>query len=63
LHRFLERGYDSLTEADKNVFARMVDRSNDDLTAWLLNGIEPDEEEFARLASSIRDCATGSGDS
>ena len=59
LQRFLERGYDSLTATDKEAFARMIERSNDDLTAWLINGTEPDEEAFARLANSIRELAAG----
>ena len=59
LSRFLERGYDVLAETDKEVFARMVERSNDDLTAWLISGVEPADEEFARLAQSIRAFASG----
>ena len=63
LSRFLERAYDSLSDTDKEVFARLVEQSNDDLTAWLINGSEPDDGAFARLAHSIRNMAAVSRDS
>ena len=59
LARFLERGYGVLAQTDKEIFARMVERSNDDLTAWLINGVEPADEGFARLAQAIRAFASG----
>ena len=54
LERFLDRNYDALSGADKEAFERLLDRSNDDLIAWLISGAQPEDEQIARLVRDIR---------
>nr|VFK45887.1 MAG: Flavinator of succinate dehydrogenase [Candidatus Kentron sp. TC]VFK49787.1 MAG: Flavinator of succinate dehydrogenase [Candidatus Kentron sp. TC]VFK61182.1 MAG: Flavinator of succinate dehydrogenase [Candidatus Kentron sp. TC] len=53
LERFLESRYDSLTDADKEIFSRFLEEPNEHIAAWLLEDTEADSR-YAWLIEQIR---------
>nr|VFK21132.1 MAG: antitoxin CptB [Candidatus Kentron sp. LFY] len=42
LERFLEFQYDSLTDAERELFAQFLEEPNEKIIDWLLEDIQPD---------------------
>lgn len=52
LERFLSRHYENLSASDQEVFAALLERSDQDLIDWLLVG-KPAPAEFTQLVGVI----------
>ncbi len=59
LSGFMQAGYDSLEQAQREQFAGLLKLSDDTLMEWLIARKPPDDQQFATLVQRIRDCATG----
>lgn len=55
LDRFLENGYNRLTDKEKIDFNRLLDCQDDKLYSWFYQGEVPDDETLAALVARIRD--------
>nr|VFK62905.1 MAG: antitoxin CptB [Candidatus Kentron sp. UNK]VFK70657.1 MAG: antitoxin CptB [Candidatus Kentron sp. UNK] len=53
LERFLESQYDSLTDADQEIFAQFLEEPNERIADWLLEDAKT-ENRYARLIQQIR---------
>ena len=54
LERFLERGFDDLSEHQLSHFEALLARPDQDLLAWISGGSDPDDAELADLARRVR---------
>ena len=54
LEEFLAQGYDSLSPTGKESFERLLDRPNEDLIAWFINGNNPEDEALAEVVRLVR---------
>ena len=57
LQRFLERGYDSMDEAERQAFERLLDLPDQDILAWLYDERDPADladETLAAVVGRIR---------
>lgn len=55
LERFLDGGYQQLSESEKSDFDRLLDCQDDDLFGWFYQEEQPDDAGIARLVARIRD--------
>ncbi|PKE28456.1 FAD assembly factor SdhE [Rahnella sp. AA] len=51
---FFEHEYDSLSDADKEVFVRLLTCDDPDLFNWLMNHGEPKDTELQRMVALIQ---------
>lgn len=51
---FFRFEYDSLSDADKQVFVRLLESDDPDLFNWLMNHGEPADPELKRMVSLIQ---------
>ena len=51
---FFEYEYDSLSDADKEVFVRLLTCDDPDLFNWLMNHGEPKDSELQRMVALIQ---------
>ncbi|WP_089723985.1 succinate dehydrogenase assembly factor 2 [Candidatus Thiosymbion oneisti] len=54
LEGFLENRYEALSATDRVSFERLLDCSNEDLMAWLIDGDSPRDEQLAGIVNWIR---------
>ncbi|MCC5857415.1 MAG: succinate dehydrogenase assembly factor 2 [Ectothiorhodospiraceae bacterium] len=54
LERFLDGGYQQLSEAEQADFDRLLDCQDDVLFGWFYQGEEPEDAGIARLVARIR---------
>ena len=54
LEGFMEHGYDTLPEAQRPAFERLLETGDQQLLGWLLGHEEPDEKEFVPVIAAIR---------
>lgn len=59
LERFLELGYDSCSTAEKENFERLLQCTNEDLHAWLIQGQSASDAGLNHIAGRVR-ATTGS---
>ncbi len=62
LQRFLERGYDSMDDAERQAFERLLDLPDQDILAWLTDEREPADladETLAAVVGHIRRAVRG----
>ena len=59
LGRFLERGYDTLDDAERAVFERLLDQPDQDILGWLCGASDPADADFASLVSRMRTVVDG----
>lgn len=57
LERFLEHAYGTLPDEDKDVLEKLLEHSNEDLRAWLMEGATPPDGDIARVVGAIRHTA------
>jgi len=55
LEVFLERRYQTLSPVARDSFERLLDRPNEDLVAWLIEGDSPQDEQLAGIVRQIRE--------
>lgn len=51
---FFENDYDSLLDADKQVFIRLLECEDPQLYRWLMNQAVPEEADMARMIKMIQ---------
>ena len=61
LEAFLEHAYQRLSSADQEGFQRLLERPNEDLMAWLMDGVSPSDEGLDRIVRQIRETRAGGG--
>ena len=61
LEEFLAQGYGSLSPAEQESFERLLDRPNEDLIAWFINGDNPEDEALAEIVRLVRRRGGSSG--
>ena len=54
LGRFMEIGFDSLDDAKKNTFKKILEESDPDLYAWLMGYERPKSQEFIEFIHWFR---------
>ncbi len=52
---FLDSGYSSLSNADKEIFNRFLEYQDQTLQAWLLGKESPEDEAMVRMAKLVRE--------
>lgn len=57
LEKFLKEAYDDLSEHDKNLFVQLLNYSDPELFAWLINRDMPADREMVSLIERIQHCA------
>ena len=55
LQPFLEKHYQSLTQADKERFWRLLEAEDQDLFVWFMRRGDPDDEDLQKIVQIIRD--------
>ena len=55
LRPFFEQHYESLTDAQKRIFIRLLDEPDPDLLNWLMLHYQPDDSDYHTLIRLIRD--------
>ena len=54
LHRFLQKGFNSLTELQVGYFSSLLTHTDPQLYAWLMGHEEPHDEELVEIVTFIR---------
>ena len=55
LQKFLEHSFVNLSEADQQLFTRLLESTDQDLFVWLTGRETPSDPEFARMVKFIRE--------
>lgn len=55
LLNFFDNHYQNLSEEDKSLFSDLLACNDQDLFVWLTGRENPENEQFARIATMIRD--------
>lgn len=53
LRRFLDEHYESLPEAGRADFRRLLEQPNEDIMDWLFQRREPDDPGLARIVAAV----------
>lgn len=54
LQRFLERGYDQITDAEKGAFERLLDLQDPEISRYLMGREEPADGDIAGIVRQIQ---------
>ncbi len=54
LQTFLNQSYDTLSDADKNSFAQLLDEADLDILNWIMGKGEPENEGIKNIITLIR---------
>ncbi|MBF8269043.1 MAG: hypothetical protein HW386_752 [Gammaproteobacteria bacterium] len=54
LENFVHKQYPALSDADKQVFAALLEESDPDLLCWLMGRSEPDNTAYRPLLAQIK---------
>jgi len=57
LNHFLENVYETLSEAEKKIFVKLLDCSDQDLFEWFMSKKIPTDPEIALMVDKIREHA------
>jgi len=52
---FLAHGYEALSEADKNLFCKLLEYQDQQLQEWLLGKVCPEDADLGRLVEIVRE--------
>ncbi len=52
---FLENTFPSLNEEDQKLFEKLLEGEDQDMFAWFLRRVEPEDEDIQRIVSLIRE--------
>lgn len=52
---FVENVYDSLTDADKELFHLLLDEQDQDMFNWFIHRHEPEGEKLQRIVAIVRE--------
>ena len=54
LETFLEKRYPTLSPAQRDDFARLLDCRNEDLMTWLIEGGAPEDKQLEEMVRQVR---------
>ena len=54
LQTFLNQSYDTLSDADKNSFAQLLDEADLDILNWIMGKDEPENDAIKNIITLIR---------
>lgn len=54
---FVERAYPTLSESDKESYARLLESEDQDLFTWFLHRQEPEDESLRGIVDQVRSFA------
>jgi antitoxin CptB len=54
LQAFLNQSYDTLSDADKNSFAQLLDEADLDILNWIMGKDEPENDGIKNIIALIR---------
>lgn len=52
--KFLDSGYERLSESEQDIFERLLETKDQELLDWLLLQAEPKDGDFKRVIAKIR---------
>ncbi len=54
LQRFIENQYDTLSTTEQETFEQLLDETDMDIMAWIMEKASPPSDEFAKIIDLLR---------